>query len=415
MSKIKSIHAREILDSRGNPTIEVTIKTEKSLAKAGVPSGASTGGYEAFELRDHEKRFRGLGVKKAVSNVNNEIAKKIVGIDCKNQALIDRKMIELDATENKSRLGANAILAVSMAVCRAGSMDSDIELYGYIGKMFKKRPKIPVPNVNVIGGGKHAGNDLDFQEYHIIPVRAKTFSQAIRMCAEVYHELKNILKRKYGKCATNISDEGAFAPPMRRVNEPFDAMLKAIEQCGYEKRIKLGFDAAASVFFRKGYYIVEGKKLTKEKLTDTYLDMVENYPIVSMEDVFDEDDWEAWVGLTNSLRNVKVIGDDLLSTNLKRIKTAVERKACNTLLLKINQIGTITESLEAARLVLENGWDVMVSHRSGETNDSFISDLVVGLGAGHCKFGAPARGERVAKYNRLLGIEESGKIGYGKF
>lgn len=406
--EIQAIRAREVLDSRGNPTVEVEVRTEKGLSRAMVPSGASTGIHEALELRDGGKRFLGKGVQKAVGNVNDRISKELVGKDCTKQQDIDNAMLELDGTENKSTLGANSILGVSMAVCRASALELGIPLYERVAELSGNRNLIlPTPAMNVINGGEHAGNSLDIQEYMILPVGAKSFSEAARLCAEVYQTLKGIIKRKYGKGAINVGDEGGFAPPLSHVEEPFELILKAISEAGYEKEIKLGIDAAASEFYNNGKYKIEGNDLSGGELMEFYKNLIENYPIILMEDVCAQDDWDSWVEFTGKFGSrVQVVGDDLLVTNVKRIDKAIESKACNALLLKINQIGTITESIDAARLSQDNGWSVMVSHRSGETEDSFIADLVVGLGTGQIKAGAPCRSERNAKYNQLLRIEE---------
>lgn len=405
---IRSIKAREVLDSRGNPTVEVEVRTEKGLSRAMVPSGASTGIHEALELRDGGNRFLGKGVQKAVGNVNDRISKELVGKDCTKQQDIDNAMMELDGTENKSNLGANSILGVSMAVCRASALELGIPLYERVAELSGNRNLIlPTPAMNVINGGEHAGNSLDIQEYMILPVGAKSFGEATRLCAEVYQTLKGIIKGKYGKDAINVGDEGGFAPPLSHAEEPFELILKAINEAGYDKEIKLGIDAAASEFYNDGKYRVEGNELSSDELIEFYKNLIEKYPIISVEDVCAQDDWDSWVGFTGKFGDkTQVVGDDLLVTNVKRINKAIESKACNALLLKINQIGTITESIDAARLSRDNGWSVMVSHRSGETEDSFIADLVVGLGTGQIKAGAPCRSERNAKYNQLLRIEE---------
>jgi len=406
--QIRDIRAREVLDSRGNPTIEAEVKTEKGICRAMVPSGASTGIHEALELRDKDNRYLGKGVRKAVSNVNKIIAKKLIGLDCRNQRDIDKLMIELDGTENKSNLGANAILAVSMAVTRASALGQDIPLYGWIAELAgNKKIALPVPSMNVINGGRHAGNKLDIQEYMILPLGAKNFTEGIRFCAEVYHNLKDIIKEKYGKNAINVGDEGGFAPPLDRAEEPLNLILEAVEESGYQDEIKLGIDAAASEFYKDNSYLFEGKNLSGKELGDFYSDLLRSYPIVSCEDLFAQDDWDSWIEFTKKYnKKVQIVGDDLLVTNVKRIKRAVELNACNALLLKINQIGTISESIDAAKFSIKNGWNVMVSHRSGETEDSFIADLTVGLGNGQIKSGAPCRSERNSKYNQLIRIEE---------
>jgi len=405
--KIKSIRAREILDSRGNPTIEVDIVTDAGLSRAAVPSGASTGKYEALELRDGGSRYLGKGVLNAIKNVNEIISKKIVGMDVEKQNDIDNVMIELDGTENKSKLGANAILAVSMAACKAGAVACGMKLYEYIAKICgNKKLLLPIPSMNIINGGAHAGNDLDIQEYMILPIGAKSFREAIQICSETYHTLKNILKEKYGKNAVNVGDEGGFAPPLEEIEEPIELILKAINELGYNEKIKLGLDSAASEFFKDDKYYIENKALTGDELIEIYKNLVEKYPIISLEDPFAQDDFDSYAKLVQELPAIQIVGDDLLVTNVRRIEMAIEKNACNALLLKVNQIGTVTEAIDAAKLAFASNWNVMVSHRSGETEDTFIADFVVGLGSGQIKSGAPCRGERTAKYNQLLRIEE---------
>src|SRR3989338_8613787 len=436
MSKIKAIQAREVLDSRGNPTVEVDVKVEfkagSGVFRAIVPSGASTGIHEALELRDGEKRFLGKGVLKAVENVNTAIAKNVVGMNPEKQKEIDELMLKLDGTENKSKLGANAILGVSMAVTRAGAASKNMPLYQYVNSLFAQKNEnnsknkksvdndkfiLPLPFMNVINGGKHAGNSLAIQEYMIAPVGARSFGEAMMLGCEVYHTLKEIIKAKYGKNAVNVGDEGGFAPPLSNVEEPLKLVQSAIDKLGYGKQLRIALDCAASEFYdeKQLVYNVDGKELSSERLIDLYTDFAERYNLVSIEDPFDQEDFSSYAELTKSLgknskntggSKVQIVGDDLLVTNVKRIKKAISTKACNTLLLKVNQIGTITESLAAARLSMDNKWNVMVSHRSGETEDSFIADLAVGLGCGEIKSGAPCRGERLAKYNQLIRIEE---------
>jgi enolase len=405
---IRGVSAREVLDSRGNPTVEVELSTDKGISSAIVPSGASTGVHEALELRDKDKRYLGKGVLKAVSNVDNRIRKKIVGFDCRKQQKLDELMITLDGTKNKSKLGANAILAVSMAACRAAAFEQNMPLYEWLRELAgTKRMCLPVPSMNVVNGGKHAGNGLDIQEYMILPVGAPNFTEAVRMCAETYHTLKGIIKDKYGKDAINVGDEGGFAPPLKEAEEPLNLILSAIEKAGYEKEMRLGMDAAASEFFDGKNYVFQGKKISGGELSDEYAEMIKKYPIVSCEDLFSQDDWRSWCEFTKKYGGrVQLIGDDLLVTNVERIEKAIKVRACNALLLKINQIGSITESIAAAKTAQQAGWNVMVSHRSGETEDHFIADLVVGLGTGQIKSGAPCRSERNAKYNRLMRIEE---------
>lgn len=410
-SKIKKIAAREILDSRGNPTIEVSLSTSSSCARAIVPSGASTGIHEALELRDNDgKRYAGKGVLKAVSNVNRIIAKKLKGMDCRKQKDIDNLLIELDGTENKSMLGGNAILAVSMAACKAGAACSDESIYSHVQKLAKSKSLLmPVPQMNVINSGKHAGVDNDIQEHMIMPVGFKNFNDALRAGVETYHSLKNILKQKHGARAILLGDEGGFAPPIENVEERLELLMKAIDESGYKGKIKLALDCAASEFFddKNGKYNILDEEFDFGELVDYYADLAGKFPVMSIEDGMSQDDWEGWKLLNGKIgKKVQLVGDDLLVTNMERIKKALESSACNALLLKVNQIGTVSESIDAANLSFKNKWNVVVSHRSGETEDSFIADLAVGLGASQSKFGAPARSERTAKYNRLLRIGE---------
>jgi enolase len=413
---VKSVIAREILDSRGNPTVEVDVLTEAGLTRAAVPSGASTGSYEALELRDGDKkRYLGKGVLKAVENVNRIIAPTLIKKDPFEQGKIDDALCMLDATDNKSRLGANAILGVSMAVCKAGALEENIPLYKHIANIAKVKDFVmPVPSFNVINGGKHAGNRLAMQEFMILPIGAPNFKEALRMGAETYHILKEVIKEKYGIDATNVGDEGGFAPNIKDAEEALDLLKEAISKAGYEGKIKIGMDCAASEFYKDKKYDLDFKSSSAGKKTKTgdemiklYKELVENYDIVSIEDPFDQDDWDSYAKLTKEIgKKVQIVGDDLLVTNSERIQKAIHKKACNSLLLKVNQIGTVTEAMEAAQLAIDNGWGVMVSHRSGETEDTFIADLVVGLRTGQIKTGAPCRSERNAKYNQLLRIEE---------
>ncbi len=403
--------AREVLDSRGNPTVEVDVVTEKITASAIVPSGASTGTHEALELRDDDKkRYNGKGVLKAVSNVNKIISKKIIGLNCMDQKKIDELMIKLDGTENKSNLGGNAILGVSMAVCRAGALDKNIELFQYINEISKIKTKkllLPIPQLNIMNGGRHAGIENDIQEHMIIPVGFKSFKEALRAGAEVYHELGSLLKKKLGSQGILLGDEGGFVPKIDNVEERLELINKAINNAGYKNRIFTALDCAASEFFYSGYYKIKDKEYSPGELIDFYKNLVKKCKIISIEDGMAEDHWNGWKQLNKELgKKIQIVGDDLLVTNVKRIEEAVEGKACNSLLLKVNQIGTVSEAIWAAELAFKNKWSVVVSHRSGETEDSFISDLVVGLNANQSKFGAPARSERTAKYNRLLRIEE---------
>uniref|UniRef100_A0A8C9ZJW5 phosphopyruvate hydratase n=1 Tax=Sander lucioperca TaxID=283035 RepID=A0A8C9ZJW5_SANLU len=410
---ILKIHAREIFDSRGNPTVEVDLYTDKGLFRAAVPSGASTGIYEALELRDNDKsRYLGKGVSQAVGHINSTIAPALVGQDVSvvEQERIDQMMIDLDGTENKSKFGANAILGVSLAVCKAGAAE-------------KGNPEVilPVPAFNVINGGSHAGNKLAMQEFMILPIGASNFKEAMRIGAEVYHNLKNVIKKKYGQDATNVGDEGGFAPNILENQEALELIKEAIAKAGYTDEVVIGMDVAASEFYREGKYDLDFKSpddssryITPDELADLYKSFVKDYPgmsaffsltVVSIEDPFDQDDWAAWTSFTGST-DLQVVGDDLTVTNPNRISKAVEENACNCLLLKVNQIGTVTESMQACKMAQESGWGVMVSHRSGETEDTFIADLVVGLCTGQIKTGAPCRSERLAKYNQILRIEE---------
>lgn len=408
LSKIIKIGAREILDSRGNPTVEAYVFTTGGLSRASVPSGASTGKYEALELRDGGRRYLGEGVLKAVSNVNNVIAKKIVGQDCTKQKEADELMIELDGTLNKSNLGANAILAVSMAICKAGALESNLPLYEYVAKFVdSKGVTLPIPQMNVINGGMHAGIANDFQEHMIIPFGAKTFSDALRMCSETYHTLKKNLKEKFGNSAILVGDEGGFVPPLKSVDERLKFMSEAIEELGYTREFGLAIDAASSEFYGKGRYSIMEKNYSSGELTDFYSDLCEKFRIISIEDGLSEDDWDGWIRLNSKLgKRIQIVGDDLLVTNVERIRKAVKLDACNALLLKLNQIGTVTEALAAFGSAREAGWNVIVSHRSGSTEETFFADLVVGLDAGQFKYGAPARSERTCNYNQLLRIEE---------
>ncbi|MBI2558444.1 phosphopyruvate hydratase [Candidatus Woesearchaeota archaeon] len=410
--KIRKITAREVLDSRGNPTLEVGLKTGSCCAKSIVPSGASTGIHEALELRDNDKkRYSGKGVLNAVSDVNNIIAKKLIGHDCRNQRGIDNMLVELDGTENKSKLGANAILGVSMAVCKAGAMCSGKKIYEHIKKLSNKNQIIlPIPQMNVLNSGRHAGIENDVQEHMVVPVGFRSFSDALRAGVETYHILKNILKKKYGARAVLLGDEGGFAPPIENVEERLNLLLDAVDEAGYNGKIKLALDCAASEFYddKNGKYTILNKDYNKGQLVDFYNQLIKKYPLVSIEDGMSQDDWEGWSLLNRQIGNkIQLVGDDLLVTNLGRIKMALKEKACNALLLKVNQIGTVTETIDAATISFKNKWNVVVSHRSGETEDTFIADLCVGIGANQSKFGAPARSERTAKYNRLLRIEEN--------
>ncbi|EEB07030.1 enolase [Schizosaccharomyces japonicus yFS275] len=416
---IQKVQARQIYDSRGNPTVEVDLTTETGVHRAIVPSGASTGIWEALELRDGDKtKWGGKGVLKAVANVNEIIAPAVVkaNLDVTNQAAFDKFLIDLDGTENKSKLGANAILGVSMAAAVAAAAQKKIPLYQYIAEIFgTKQPFVlPVPSFNVLNGGSHAGGELAFQEFMILPTGAPTFSEAMRYGSETYQILKKIAKQRYGSSASNVGDEGGIAPDLQTPEEALDLINEAIKEAGYEGKIKIGLDVASSEFYKDGKYDVDIKvknpnpanKLSFEQLGKIYADLAKKYPIVSIEDPFEQDDWDAWTHLQAS-SDFQIVGDDLTVTNVKRLSKAIDKKCANALLLKVNQIGTITESLNAVRMSYEAGWGVMVSHRSGETADTFIAHLTVGINAGQLKSGAPCRSERLAKYNELLRIEEA--------
>jgi len=419
---IKEIHAREILDSRGNPTVEVEIETEGGLmARAAVPSGASTGIHEACELRDGDKsRYLGKGVTKAVAAVNGELNTLLKGKSVKDQKALDDMMIAADGTPNKSKLGANAILGVSMAVCKAAAEVKGESLYKYIASLAGNTGPmvLPVPCFNVINGGSHAGNKLAFQEYFIIPVGAETFKEAMRIGCECYHTLKGIIKKKFGGDATLIGDEGGFAPPCD-ARQGVELIMEAIEKAGYSGKCKVGMDVAASEFKVEGedcydlgtWYPDAEKtpelKMTGKQLGDFYASLCKDFPIITIEDPFDQDDWAAWATMTSDIGEpTQIVGDDLTVTNVTRVKKAIDDKACNALLLKVNQIGTITESIDAVKMCKQSGWGVMCSHRSGETEDTTIADLAVGLSTGQIKTGAPCRSDRNAKYNQLMRIEE---------
>ncbi|KAM0827736.1 hypothetical protein ACQ4PT_068005 [Festuca glaucescens] len=423
---VRSIRARQIVDSRGNPTVEVDLVAgDGSLHRSAVPSGASTGIYEALELRDGDKSvYGGKGVLSAVRNINEIIAPKLVGVgvDVRNQNDVDAIMLEIDGTPNKSQLGANAILGVSLSVCRAGAGAKGVPLYKHIQELSgTKELVMPVPAFNVINGGSHAGNNLAMQEFMLLPVGATSFAEALRMGSEVYHVLKGIIKAKYGQDACNVGDEGGFAPNVQDNREGLVLLMDAIEKAGYTGKIKIGMDVAASEFLMKdGSYDLNFKNqpndgahvLSAPRLCDLYKEFVRDFPIVSIEDPFDQDDWTSWASLQSSV-DIQIVGDDLLVTNPKRIVEAIDKKACNALLLKVNQIGTVTESIQAALDSKAAGWGVMVSHRSGETEDNFIADLAVGLASGQIKTGAPCRSERLAKYNQLVRIEEElGNVRY---
>lgn len=404
--KIEAVWAREVLDSRGNPTVEAEITVAGHKVRAIAPSGASTGSWEAHELRDGDARFGGKGVLNAVNNVRTEIAKAIVGMDPADQRAVDEAMIELDGTDNKKRLGANAIIATSLAVAKAGSMVDGVPLYQHIGD---NGVTLPVPMLNIINGGKHAGGNLKIQEFMIIPAGAKSFSECLRMSSEIYMSLKSLLKKKYGVGAINLGDEGGFAPPLDTSAEAMETILSAVSDAGYApgKDVFLALDAASSEFYNDGVYDVDGMKLSAGELADHYKKLTETYPLISIEDPFFEDDFETTAELTKKIgSNVQIVGDDLFVTNTKRLSKGIDVGAANALLLKVNQIGTVTEAGDAAQMSFDNGYSVVVSHRSGESEDVSIADLAVGWGSGQIKTGAPARGERTSKYNQLLRIEE---------
>jgi phosphopyruvate hydratase len=403
--KIENVWAREVLDSRGNPTVEAEITIGGHKISAIAPSGASTGSWEAHELRDGGKRYKGKGVQTAVENIRGDIAKALMGMDPAEQRDIDYTLIDLDGTENKTKLGGNAMVAVSLAVAKAGACSLGIPLYEHIGG----KNILPVPMFNIINGGKHAGGNLKIQECMIIPAGAPSFSECLRTASEIYMELKQILGTKYGAGAVNVGDEGGFAPPLGTVAEALDVIVSAIEGAGYSsgKDVFLSIDAASSEFYNDGVYELDNLRLSPTELADYYADLADRFPLISIEDPFFEDDFDTTAELTSMIGNkVQVVGDDLFVTNTKRLCKGIEMGAANALLLKVNQIGTVSESSDAAQMSFDNGYNVVVSHRSGESEDTTIADLSVGWGSGEIKTGAPARGERTAKYNRLLRIEE---------
>jgi len=410
MTTILDVIAREILDSRGNPTVEVEVYLEGgAVGRAAVPSGASTGAFEAVELRDGDKsRYLGKGVQKAVDNVNNIIAEEIIGMDALDQVGIDKLMIELDGTPNKSKLGANAILGVSLAVAKAAANQLGIPLYQYIGGVNAK--VMPVPMMNILNGGEHADNTVDIQEFMIMPVGAKSFGEALRMCAEVFHSLKSVLKDK--GYSTAVGDEGGFAPDLKTNEEAIEVILEAVEKAGYKPGddIRIAIDAAATELYGedgKYHFPGEGVVRTVEELVDYYVKLVDKYPIISLEDGVAEEDWEGWKLLTEKLGDrIQLVGDDLFVTNTERLAKGIDLGVANSILIKVNQIGTLTETLDAIQMANRAGYTAVVSHRSGETEDTTIADLVVAVNAGQIKTGAPSRTDRVAKYNQLLRIEQ---------
>ena len=411
MSVINSVTAREILDSRGNPTVEVEVRLEdKSIGRAAVPSGASTGAFEAAELRDGGSRYLGKGVETAVKNVALKIAPAVVGMKADDQRSLDEKMIALDGTKNKSSLGANAILGVSLATARAAALSSNQSLFKYLGGEGAKT--LPVPMMNILNGGAHADTNVDIQEFMIAPIGAQSFKESLRWGAEIYHSLKSVLKKK--GLATSIGDEGGFAPNLESNRAALDLILVAIENAGFKAgtQIALAMDVAATEFFEDGKYKFEGKLLTSEQMIAYYSELVSAYPLVSIEDPLDEDDWSGWAKLTAELgEKIQIVGDDLFVTNIERLTKGIESKTANALLVKVNQIGSLTETIDAVNLAHKNNYKSMMSHRSGETEDTTIADLAVALNCGQIKTGAPARSERVAKYNQLLRIEEELAVG----
>ena len=407
MSAIFEVHARSILDSRGNPTVEVEVTTENgAVGRAAVPSGASTGEHEAVELRDGDKaRWLGKGVDTAVRNVTEVIAPQLIGLDARDQAPIDRLLLELDGTDNKSRLGANALLGVSLAVARAAASEADAPLWRYIGGL--TGGVLPVPLLNVLNGGAHADNNLDIQEFMVAPVGAPSFAEALRAGVEIYHHLKSVLKKR--KLNTAVGDEGGFAPHLQNNEEALALLVEAIGAAGYKpgQDIALALDVAASELWEDGHYTVDGREVDSAGMVDYYAGLAARYPLFSIEDGLDENDWDGWKLLTARLGDkLQLVGDDLFVTNTRRLRRGLDERAANAILIKVNQIGTLTETLEAIEMAHRAGARAIISHRSGETEDTFIADLAVATSAGQIKTGAPARSERVAKYNQLLRIEE---------
>ena len=404
MSRIANVRARQILDSRGNPTIEVDVQLESgAVGRAAVPSGASTGVHEAVELRDGGGAYGGNAVLKAVANANGELRDAVVGLEATEQEPLDRRLIEVDGTPNKGRLGANAILGVSLAVAKAAADDAGLPLFRYLGG--DDATTLPVPMLNVINGGVHAANSIDLQEFMVVPVGADTFADALRIGAEVYHALKSVLGER--GLATGVGDEGGFAPDLESSEAAIEAILEAAERAGHRERVAIALDPATSEVYADGRYRFERRDLSSAELPAFWRGLVDAYPIVSIEDGCAEDDWEAWVALTRELGDrVQLVGDDLFVTNPARLREGIERGVANSILVKVNQIGTLTETIEAVRLAQANGYTAVMSHRSGETEDATIADLAVALGTGQIKTGAPARSDRVAKYNQLLRIEE---------
>lgn len=429
MSYIANMHARQILDSRGNPTVEVEVLTENEyMGRAAVPSGASTGVHEAVELRDNDKKtYDGKGVLNAVNNVNTIITDELIGWDVADQTGIDQKMIDLDGTENKSKLGANAILAVSLAVAKAAALEANLPLYRYIGGTNAKI--LPIPMMNILNGGAHADNKIDFQEFMVMPIGASSFSEALRRGVEIFHSLKSVLKKN--GYSTNVGDEGGFAPNIQSNEEAIETVLKAIEKAGYKAGtdVAIAMDPAVSEMYnakKKVYHFhkSDGKELAREKMVDFWEKWVNQYPIISIEDGMAEDDWEGWKLMTEKLgKKIQLVGDDLFVTNVKRLQKGIDEHIANALLVKVNQIGSLTETMNAVSLAQQNGYNTIMSHRSGETEDTTIADLAVALNCGQIKTGSASRTDRIAKYNQLLRIEEilgesavfpKGKIKFGK-
>jgi enolase len=402
VSRITSVHARQVLDSRGNPTVEVEVVAGRR-GRAIVPSGASTGVHEAVELRDGGNAWSGKGVSTAVANVNGEIAEAVRGLDVANQESLDRALIELDGTPNKGRLGANAILGVSLAAAKAAAAEADLSFFSYLGG--DAATTLPVPMLNVINGGVHADNSIDLQEFMLVPAGAESFSEGLRVAAETYHALKKLLAGR--GLSTGVGDEGGFAPDLESSELAIEAILDAAESAGHRDRVAIALDPASSEFFSDGRYRFEGRELAPDEMAGFYADLAGRFPLVSLEDGNAEDDWEGWRATTERLgERLQLVGDDIFVTNPERLRLGMERGVANSILIKVNQIGTLTETVEAVRLAHENGYTAVMSHRSGETEDATIADLAVALGTGQIKTGAPARSDRVAKYNQLLRIEE---------
>lgn len=410
MSEIIKIRGREVLDSRGNPTVEVDVTTKKGIFRAMTPSGASAGKHEALELRDKDKsRYHGKGTLKAVENVNKILSPKLIGLNCKHQESIDKIMLKIDGTENKEKLGANSILPISMAVAKAGAAEKNLPLYSYLSEMFGVIPhKMPIPMCNIINGGKHAGQNNSIQEHMIIPVGAKCFTDCIRYVSETHYNLGLLLKKKYGACSILIGDEGGFAPTeIKTVEERLELILKAVENAGYSEIMKIALDPASSEFFYNENYKIGNKSFSGGELVDFYVDLCKKFPIISIEDGLAEDDWDSWIELTKKIgSDVQIVGDDLFVTNTKRIQKGIKLNAANSVLIKLNQIGTVSETLNAIKMAQDAGWTAIISHRSGETEDNFIADLAVGTSVGQIKTGAPVRSDRNSKYNQLIRIEE---------